>query len=94
MVTEILAVEDVIAPDLYEDLSRVRKARNEWIHGTADRVQMPLALTATSACERLFEQTLGLAVQGQKAGKLHGYTPSHCDPEGSISLLAYVARRT
>ena len=72
VVTEILAVEDVIAADLYQDLCQVRKGRNEWIHGTMDRIQRSLALTATSACERLFEQSLGLAVLGQHAGKIHG----------------------
>lgn len=72
VVTEILAIEDVIAVDLYEELCQVRKARNEWIHGAADRVPRSVALTATSVCERLFEQSLGVAVVGQRAGKVHG----------------------
>jgi hypothetical protein len=72
VITEILALEGVIATDLYEELSQVRKARNDWIHGTVDRVQRSAALMATAACERLFEQSLGLAILGQHSGKVHG----------------------
>jgi hypothetical protein len=68
VVTEILAIEDVIAMDLYEELSQVRKTRNDWIHGAVDRVPRAVALVATSVCERLFEQSLGVAVVGQSAG--------------------------
>jgi hypothetical protein len=72
VVTEVLAIEDVIAVDLYEELCQVRKARNDWIHGAVDRVPRSVALIATSVCERLFEQSLGVAVVGQRAGKVHG----------------------
>lgn len=72
VVSEILAIEDVIAMDLYEELCQVRKARNDWIHGAADRVPRSVALIATSVCERLLEQSLGVAVVGQRIGKVHG----------------------
>jgi len=72
VVTEILAIEDVIAVDLYEELCQVRKARNDWIHGAVDRVPRSVALIATSVCEQLFEQSLGVAVVGQRSGKVHG----------------------
>ena len=71
VVAEILAIEDVSAVDLYKELCQVRKARNDWIHGAVDRVPRPVALIATSVCERLFEQCLSVAVVGQRSAKVH-----------------------
>jgi len=71
VVTEILAIDNVIATALYEQLSRVRKARNDWIHGASDRVTRLAAIEATEVCEKLFEQALGVAVAGHRGSKLH-----------------------
>jgi hypothetical protein len=68
---EILALLKRIATDLYEDITKVRQARNRWMH-TLKTVTAEDAILANTVCERLLEQVKGLTLKGSTGRWLHG----------------------
>jgi len=59
-----------ISKDLYDDMSAVRKVRNDWIHDLKS-VNAEEATLANSVCERLLKQVKGLTLIGAAKRAIH-----------------------
>lgn len=71
VMTEILSFLDYIPKNLYDDLSAVRKLRNDWMHDLR-QIDATEAQRANSACERLLQQVMGVTLRGPGGLMLRG----------------------
>ncbi len=69
--TEVLAFDGSIATGLYDQISKVRKARNDWIHGLTP-VLASHATEAASVCRDLMQSVFKIEVVGDTGLRLHG----------------------
>jgi hypothetical protein len=72
VITETLSFGGLLPLDLYTKLNRVRKIRNDWMHGTKLGVTGPEARVATEACEGMFKLVRSIDVKGSQSLQLHG----------------------
>jgi hypothetical protein len=63
VMAEMLSFLDYISKEVYDDVSAVRKARNDWMH-SLKTVDIDTAQQANSLCERLLKQAKGVTVLG------------------------------
>jgi hypothetical protein len=71
VMSEMLSFLDYIPKDLYDDMSTVRKVRNDWMHKIKS-VDAETARLANSVCERLLKQVKDLTLIGATSLKIHG----------------------
>jgi hypothetical protein len=71
VMTEILSLFNYIPKDLYDDLSAVRKLRNDWMHDL-QQINAKEAMRANSVCERLLRQVMGVTLRGPGGLMLRG----------------------
>jgi hypothetical protein len=72
VITEQLSFGDRLPLDLYRKLNKVRKTRNDWMHGTKDRVSAADARTAAEACKGMFKLVRSIQVAVPAGLRLHG----------------------
>lgn len=70
--TEVLALGGSIAVGLYDQISNVRKARNDWIHGLKSPISASDAIEAAGVCRDLMQRVLEIQVVGDAGLRLHG----------------------
>ena len=68
VIIEILSLTSYIDDELYQDISRIRKARNDWMHSLKGNFNHSDADAATRACERMFLQVRNLELRGCSPG--------------------------
>jgi hypothetical protein len=71
VITEILSFAGYIDYDLYSDISKVRKIRNDWMHSLVSTISSTDATRAASVASRLLEQLRGIELQGSGGLRLH-----------------------
>ncbi|MEV0670445.1 hypothetical protein [Mycobacterium sp. NPDC050441] len=71
VISEILSFLDYLPKDIYDDMTKIRKTRNEWMHGlkVADAY---IAEMAISVAERMLKQVKNITVKGAVLRRLHG----------------------
>ena len=72
VITETLSFVSLLPLDVYAKLNKVRKVRNDWMHGTKTRVSGGEARTAAGACEEMLKLVRGVVVTGPQGLRLHG----------------------
>ncbi|MBF6216249.1 hypothetical protein IU469_32235 [Nocardia puris] len=71
VIAEMLSFLGYISKDLYDDISSVRKLRNDWMHSLKPVSASSVDL-AMSVCERLLKQSKNIEVIGARVRRLHG----------------------
>lgn len=71
VMSEMLSFQNYISKEIYDDISAVRKIRNDWMHSLKP-VGVQDAVLANSVCQRLLEQVKGLTVIGATGLTIHG----------------------
>jgi hypothetical protein len=71
VMTEILSLSGYIPKSLYDDITAVRKLRNDWMHNLK-QIDADKAIKANSVCERLLQQVMGVTLRGPGGLMLRG----------------------
>ena len=71
VMTEMLSFLDYISKDIYDDVSAVRKCRNDWTHDLKP-VDADVSMLANSVCERLLNEVKDLTLKGATGLSMHG----------------------
>jgi hypothetical protein len=71
VITEQLSFGNRLPLDLYRKLNKVRKIRNDWMHGTRNRVSGADARAAAEACQGMFKLVRSIQVAAPAGLRLH-----------------------
>ncbi|BBY25204.1 hypothetical protein [Mycobacterium stomatepiae] len=71
VMSEMLSFMEYIPKDLYDDVSKVRVARNKWMHSLKS-VNAQEAMVANSVCERFLKEVMGVTLIGATGRTLRG----------------------
>jgi hypothetical protein len=71
VMTEFLSFLGYLSKDLYDDICKVRKSRNDWMHDLKP-IDANSAALANYVCERLLKDVKGLTLSGTLGLTLHG----------------------
>lgn len=72
VIAEFLSFADVIEFTLYEKITSVRRARNNWMHALTPSIGSSEASSACEVCEALLRHARGLELRGAAVQAIHG----------------------
>lgn len=72
VMTETLSLADKLPFSLYEDVNKIRRSRNQWIHGSTDFLSTSDASSGVAVATRLFNFAYGLDLRQNVPLQLSG----------------------